>query len=87
MALIDDIQQIQAADRVADVERRFTQKGVKGDFEGSVTGYWVRLREDGAGVVSYNNKQYVTKPIGFTSLPSGQAVELSHANGVYYSSW
>ena len=67
MALLDDVLQIQAADRVADVERRSTQKGVKGDFEGSVTGYWVRLWEDGAGIVNYNNKQYVTKPIGFTS--------------------
>jgi hypothetical protein len=87
MELIEQIQQIQQADRVADVERRERQELVQGDFEGSVTGYWVKLREDGAGVVSYNNKKYVTKPIGFTSLPAGQAVELSHANGVYYSSW
>jgi hypothetical protein len=87
MALLDDIQQIQAVDRVAEVERRSSGEVVKGDFEGSVTGYWVKLREDGAGIVSYNNKQYVTKPIGFTSLPAGQAVELSHANGVYFSSW
>lgn len=87
MALLDDVIQIQAADRVAEVERRSKNQVIQGDFEGSVSGSWVRLREDGAGVVSYNNKQYVTKPIGFTSLPAGQAVELSHANGVYFSSW
>lgn len=87
MPLLNDVQQIQAADRIAEVERRAKGQEIKGDFEGSVSGSWVRLREDGAGVVSYNNKQYVTKPIGFTSLPAGQAVQLSHANGVYFSSW
>lgn len=63
------------------------QKGnvFEGDFEGNVTGYWVKLDQNGAGVVSYNQKNYVTKPIGFTSLPAGTEVELSHANGVYYS--
>ena len=63
-----------------------TVKIVK-DFKGSVTGYWVRLDESGAGVVSYNNKEYVTKPIGFVSIPSGLEVELSYANGVYYSKY
>ena len=58
---------------------------VKGDFEGSVTGYWKELAESGAGIVIYNKKEYVTKPIGFTSLPPGSEVELSHANGTYYS--
>jgi hypothetical protein len=60
---------------------------IQGDFEGSVTAYWVRLAENGAGVVRYNNKEYVTKPIGFTSIPAGHQVELSHANGIYYSNW
>ena len=58
---------------------------IEGDFEGSVTGYWVRLDASGAGIVSYNRKEYTTKPIGFTSLPKGVEVELSHATGVYYS--
>lgn len=87
MALLDDVKQIQAADRVAEVERRAKNVTVEGDFDGSVSGSWIRLREDGAGVVSYNNKEYVTKPIGFTSLPAGHPVQLSHANGVYFSSW
>ena len=57
---------------------------IPGDFEGSVVGYWVRLEQNGGGTVSYN-KQYLTKPIGITSLPAGTEVELSHANGVYFS--
>jgi hypothetical protein len=72
--------------RVQDLER-LQEKGTRiaGDFEGSVTGYWVRLENNGGGTVSYNNKQYLTKPIGFVSLPAGSEVELSYANGIYYS--
>jgi hypothetical protein len=58
---------------------------IQGDFDGSVTGYWRRLDDSGAGVVVYNKKEYFTKPVGFTSLPAGTEVELSHANGTYYS--
>ena len=58
---------------------------VKGDFEGSVTGYWKKLAENGTGIVVFNKKEYATKPVGFTSLPAGTEVELSHANGTYYS--
>lgn len=85
MELLNKLQQRSNAERILQVER--LQKGtvVEGDFEGSVTGYWVKLDQNGAGVVSYNQKNYVTKPIGFTSLPAGTEVELSHANGVYYS--
>lgn len=60
-------------------------KQIKGDFEGSVTGYWVKIGDSGEGVVSYNNKEYTTKPIGFISIPKGTEVELSYANGIYYS--
>lgn len=69
------------------LKMEFLEKGVviQGDFEGSVTGYWVRLDPTGSGIVSYNKKEYTTKPIGFTSLPAGSEVELSHANGIYYS--
>lgn len=87
MALIDDLVAISAAERVADVERR--EKGflVEGDFEGSVTGYWVRLDESGAGIVKFNNKEYVTETIGFVSIPKGTAVELSFADGTYFSKY
>lgn len=69
------------------LQMEFLAKGgfIEGDFEGSVTGYWVKLDTSGAGIVSYRNKEYRTKPIGFTSLPAGAEVELSHAHGVYYS--
>lgn len=85
MALLQSLLQRSNAERVLDLERR--QKGniIEGDFDGSVTGYWIRLAADGSGVVGYNRKEYVTKPIGFTSLPQGTEVELSHANGIYYS--
>jgi hypothetical protein len=87
MAILQQVLENQAANRIADLESRDSGELVKGDFDGGVTGYWVRLDEDGAGVVSYNSKQYITKPLGFTSISSGKPVLLSHANGVYFSSW
>lgn len=73
------------ANRLSDLEFRATDVTIVGDFTGSVTAFWVKLGDNGEGVVSYNNKQYVTKPIGFVSAPAGTEVELSYANGVYYS--
>ena len=57
----------------------------QGDFEGSVTAYWQTLDKYGAGLVLYKGKLYPTKPIGFLSLSKGTEVELSFANGIYYS--
>lgn len=85
MDLLNQLVQQSNVNRMLQLER--LEKGIviEGDFEGSVTGYWVRLDPNGAGIVSYAKKEYVTKPIGFTSLPAGAEVELSHANGIYYS--
>lgn len=85
MNLLSDLIQQSNVNRMLQIEA--LEKGVviEGDFEGSVTGYWVRLESNGAGIVSYAKKKYATKPIGFTSLPAGAEVELSHANGIYYS--
>lgn len=85
MALIDDLKEISVAERIADVERRDRGYIIQGDFEGSVTGYWVKLDGSGAGIVTYNNKEYATETIGFVSLPRGTAVELSFADGTYFS--
>ena len=84
-ALLQSLLDKAQAMRVLQME--FLESGgfIEGDFEGSVTGYWVKLDSNGSGIVSYRNKEYRTKPIGFTSLPAGSEVELSHANGVYYS--
>jgi hypothetical protein len=87
MALIDELKEISIAERIADVERRDKGYLIEGDFEGSVTGYWVKLDESGAGIVTFNNKQYVTETIGFVSVPKGTAVELSFADGTYFSKY
>ena len=74
------------AKRLAELERREeNMNNIQGDFDGNVVGKWVRLDESGAGVVKYNDKEYFTEPLGFTSLPNGTEVELSHANGKYFS--
>jgi len=87
MALLDEVLQMSSANRLVDLERLDSKQVIEGDFEGSVTGRWVKLDATGAGIVEYNSKQYVTKPIGFTSVPAGTAVEMSFAKGVYYSKW
>lgn len=58
---------------------------IKGDFEGSVTATWVKLREDGAGICRYRGKNYPTQPIGYVSIQAGAKVEMSYADGIYYS--
>lgn len=85
MSLLQSLKDRSRVQRMLQLERLEKGTVIEGDFEGSVTGYWVRLDNSGAGIVSYNKKEYTTKPIGFTSLPSGSEVELSHANGIYYS--
>lgn len=87
MALLDDLVRLADTYRVLDLERLDSNELIEGDFSGSVTGKWVRLDATGSGVVEYNSKLYFTKPIGFTSIPKGTAVELSYAKGVYYSKW
>ena len=88
MDLVSRLQDIGIANRALDVERADLKNPITGDFEGSVAGTWVRLDDEtGAGIVRYNDKEYVTVRIGFTSIPEGTGVELSFGNGVYYSKW
>ena len=87
MDLINSLKEISTAERIADVERRDKGYLIEGDFDGSVTGYWVRLDESGAGIVTFNNKEYVTETIGFVSVPKGTAIELSFADGTYFSKY
>ena len=84
--MIDSLMELSNANRVFDLERRADgQNGLRGDFEGSVTGFWEKLGPLGEGLVKYNSKTYITNPIGFVSIPKGTEVELSYANGIYYS--
>lgn len=87
MDLLQSLLDISLTDRIVQVEKLDKKEAISGDFEGSVRGTWVKLGEDGTGVVAYNDKQYKTKPIGLTSLPAGTEVELSFAKGVYYSKY
>ena len=83
---IANLIELSRAERISALESRDDPNSA-GDFTGTVSGTWVRLDESGAGVVSYNNKQYKTKRIGFISIPAGTIVALSYADGIYYSTW
>ena len=85
--MITSLIELSNANRFYDLEGRKEGVTIKGDFEGSVTGFWVRLGPMGEGIVSYNNKNYITSPLGFVSIPEGTQVELSYANGIYYSTF
>jgi hypothetical protein len=87
MSILEDTINTATANRIADIERLESGMQIQGDFDGSVTGRWIRLNSNGVGIVAYKNKEYPTKPVGFTSIPAGTAVEMTHANGVYYSKW
>ena len=87
MDLLQSLTELSRAERFFQLERRDKKEIIKGDFEGSVKGVWVKLGSDGTGVVAYNDKKYRTKPIGLTSLTAGTEVELSFAKGVYYSKY
>lgn len=85
--LLRSLKERSDADRMIDLEERETGAGLKGDFEGSVTGQWERIDNTGAGIVKYKGKSYVTQPIGFVSVPAGTKVELTFADGIYYSKY
>jgi len=85
MSFLNDLIQVSNAERLAALEAKDTETIIPGDFEGSVTGVWVKFTDNGGGLVKYNNKEYMSKPIGIPSIPPGTEVELSHANGVYFS--
>ena len=87
MNLLQSLIETSRAERFIQLERRDKKEIVKGDFEGSVKGTWVKLGDDGTGVVAFNDKEYNTKPIGLTSLTAGTEVELSFAKGIYYSKY
>jgi hypothetical protein len=87
MSLIETLLSINEANRLYELEKRSTGMLITGDFDSSVTGSWVTLAQTGAGIVRYKNKEYITKPLGFTSIQAGKEVEMSYANGIYYSKW
>ena len=85
---LDQIKELNVVNRVNELERRVrVARGPEGDFDGTVTGYWVKLDQNSGGVVEYNGKRYVTKPLGWTAIRPGTPVRLSSASGIYYSNW
>ena len=83
--LLDTVNAINLEKRAMRLKEYRDKPVVKGDFEGSVTGYWVKMDSSGSGIVSYLDKEYVCESIGFVSLPKGTPVELTFANGIYYA--
>lgn len=86
--MLNDFLEYHNAGRVIDVEERQSKKSIKGDFEGSVTGTWVGYDfETNGGIVRYNDKEYLTKVLGIRSIKKGTKVQLSFADGIYYSDY
>ena len=85
--LLQRLTQTYESNRIATISEQESKPQIQGDFEGSVTGSWKGLDTYGLGKVGFKDKEYKTKPMGFTSITRGQSVQLTFANGVYYSSW
>ncbi len=83
--IFQELQRRSTANRIVSLQQRASDVTIQGDFSGSVTGAWIKLGDSGEGLVKYKSKTYATQPIGFTSIPKGTEVELSYANGIYYS--
>ena len=83
--IFQELQRRSTANRIVRLQQRASDVIIQGDFSGSVTGTWTKLGDSGEGLVKYKSKTYATQPIGFTSIPKGTEVELSYANGIYYS--
>lgn len=58
---------------------------MSGDIKSTVIGEWVRLEEDGTGIVSYSDKNYKTVPLKMYSTRGGKKVEMIYDKGVYYT--
>ena len=85
MTILNQLLELSTANRLVRTEELESGSDIAGDFQQNVTGQWLRLDGTGAGIVLYNQKEYVTVPLGFTSIPEGTKVEMSFANGTYYS--
>ena len=58
---------------------------MSGDIKSTVIGEWVKLEEDGTGIVSYSDKNYKTVPLKMYSTRGGKKVEMIYDKGVYYT--
>ena len=85
--LVDTLVEASTEERISVLTERAKNEPVSGDFDGTVIGTWVRLGKDGTGVVRYKDRNYVTRPLGFTVISVGAKVELTFADGVYTSKW
>lgn len=86
MAALDSSIALFEAERQVFLERP-KDVNASGDIEGSVKADWLRLKNTGYGVVRYRDKKYVTIPLGSRSIARGTPVEMTFANGVYFTKW
>ena len=82
-----NLMELAAANQVVAEEKRRNREVSIADFEGVVQGRWMKLQEDGSGVVEYKSKQYVIIPRGNKSIPAGYKVNLEYSKGYYIATW
>ncbi len=87
MRLMDEINDLSRAERMASIESRLAGERANVDFSGSVAAYWVEVDSSGLGVCEYNGKKYKAIRQGGTSIFAGSLVTLTYANGVYFADW
>jgi hypothetical protein len=78
------LQAVQAARRMVELERRANKETIQGLISGTVIAQWKELNEDGSGRVLYEDREFVVNPSGFISLPKGTKVQMTYGEGVYH---
>lgn len=86
MSVIQDSINLFEAERLVAAEKPRNPNEI-GDFEGLVTGVWVKLASSGLGIVNYKDKKYKTVPLGAESISAGTKVQMNYSKGIYYSKW
>ena len=73
--------------RILDLERLSKNDPVPGDFEGTVTGSYLRKNDDGTVTVMYNSQEYVARPQSKYMAVKDDVVTLTFRAGIYLASW
>ena len=81
------LMQLASANQEVAAEKRRKYETSPGDFEGVVHGNWIKMTENGGGIVEYKAKKYSVVIQAQKSIPEGTRVSLEYRNGYYIASW
>lgn len=76
-----------ATERILEIEDRESRDLIKNDWVGTRRGTWVRLTDQGTGIVTVEGKEYVCVIRAARSIRAGTFVDVFSSEGQYIASW